>query len=273
MNRSDEAKTLVFETYGVRFAITSRLADVLVELEGRLRSAFPPGELAVVRSIRNARRFSIRSNRRNRYALFAGRTKVTAGNDLNVFLNFLQGRLRLFVAEHAPDFVFVHAGVVGWKGKAVLVPGRSHSGKTSLIKTLGESGAQYYSDEFAIIGRDGLIRPFASELAVRDPTGGGEQVGVAIEELGGVRGDDPIPVGLIVFTEFEPKGRFVPTPMTTGEGILELLSHTIPMTYRPEFSLKLLNLAASRAIILKSKRGEAAIATRKILKLLEKQMS
>jgi predicted ATPase len=44
------------------------------------------------------------------------------------------------VATEAPRRVFVHAGVVGWKGQAILVPGRSYSGKTTLIAALMKAG-------------------------------------------------------------------------------------------------------------------------------------
>jgi hypothetical protein len=40
--------------------------------------------------------------------------------------------LELFVAIHARTHTIVHAGVVGWRGRAIVIPGRSFSGKTSL---------------------------------------------------------------------------------------------------------------------------------------------
>ena len=44
---------------------------------------------------------------------------------------YLIGELELWVAEHAVDRVFVHAGVVAFEGRALLLPGRSLSGKTT----------------------------------------------------------------------------------------------------------------------------------------------
>jgi uridine kinase len=41
----------------------------------------------------------------------------------------------------------------------IAIPGRSFSGKTSLVTALVRAGAVYYSDEFAVIDRDGLVRP------------------------------------------------------------------------------------------------------------------
>src|SRR5207253_8542197 len=38
-----------------------------------------------------------------------------------------ESTLRLYVAEFAKRRLFIHAGVVGWRGRAVLIPGRSFS--------------------------------------------------------------------------------------------------------------------------------------------------
>ena len=70
----------------------------------------------------------------------------------------------LLTAYRAQDCLFVHAGVVGWQGKAILIPGRSFSGKTTLVKALIEAGATYYSDEFAILDRQGLVHPYPLPL-------------------------------------------------------------------------------------------------------------
>jgi hypothetical protein len=39
---------------------------------------------------------------------------------------------RLTVAEFAVGRVFIHAGVIAWKGQAVVMPDRSFYGKTAL---------------------------------------------------------------------------------------------------------------------------------------------
>src|SRR6201989_340392 len=69
-------------------------------------------------------------------------------NPKDVF-GVLESDLRLYVAERARRRVFVHAGAVGWRGRAILIPGRSFSGKTTLVAELVKAGAKYYSDEYA----------------------------------------------------------------------------------------------------------------------------
>src|SRR5690606_18912213 len=48
-------------------------------------------------------------------------------------LDFYESYLRIKIAEYARNVVFVHAGVAAWKGKAIVIPGNSYSGKTTLV--------------------------------------------------------------------------------------------------------------------------------------------
>ena len=72
-----------------------------------------------------------------------------------------------YVAEEARRGVFVHAGVVGWKGRALVLPGKSGAGKTTLVAELIRAGATYYSDEYAVLDERGRVHPYARPLAVR----------------------------------------------------------------------------------------------------------
>src|SRR5262249_31683129 len=63
------------------------------------------------------------------------------------------------VAQRSREMLFVHAGVVGWRGLAIVVPGRSHTGKSTLIAELVRHGATYWSDEFAVLDDAGRVHP------------------------------------------------------------------------------------------------------------------
>ena len=52
----------------------------------------------------------------------------------------LDAQIRLFVAAHARDRIFVHAGVVAREGRALVIPGESFSGKTTLVRRPGGAG-------------------------------------------------------------------------------------------------------------------------------------
>jgi hypothetical protein len=51
---------------------------------------------------------------------------------------------QLTVATVAEGLVFVHVGVVGWRNRAIVIPGRSLSGKSTLVLELVGAGADYY---------------------------------------------------------------------------------------------------------------------------------
>ena len=71
----------------------------------------------------------------------------------------LDQSLHLAVAEFSPEAVFLHAAVAVWNGAAILIPGRSHAGKSTLTKSLIDAGAVYYSDEFAPVLPNGFGNP------------------------------------------------------------------------------------------------------------------
>ncbi len=181
----------------------------------------------------------------------------------------LESALRLKVAEAAPEQIFVHAGVVAWRGRAILVPGRSRSGKTTLVAELVKAGATYLSDEFAPLDRDGRVHPFAKPLTIRE---GGCDLHARrchAEDLGGSVGRGALRVGLVVFAEYRPGASWQPTTLTHGQGVLEMLAHTVPARLRPEAALEALDRALAGATLLRGARGEADVTARRLLEMLE----
>ena len=195
--------------------------------------------------------------------------KETSGFNRDNFFNYLESRIRLTVAEFAKDRVFIHAGVIGWKGKAIIIPAKSFQGKTTLVAELTKLGATYYSDEYAVLDENGFVHPFPKTLSIRGTEDQYKQTEHPVETLGGVKGEIPLPVGMVLLTEFENGAKWQPKVLTTGLGVLEMLSHTIPIRYNPEFSLKVLNNTLNRAIIVKTKRGEAKDLAIKLLSFFE----
>jgi hypothetical protein len=136
-----------------------------------------------------------------------------------------------------------------------------------LVTELVKNGATYYSDEYAVLDENGLVHPFPRDLSVRDSSFNERDVPVAA--FGGVTGTEPIPVGAVIITVFEENGTWEPVKLTVGQGILEVIPHTIPRNFNTKFSLKVLNTAISDAIILKSPRGEASELALNCLSLLD----
>lgn len=189
--------------------------------------------------------------------------------DSGDLIEYISSQIRITVAEFAESRVFIHAGAVGWKGTGIIIPGQSYSGKTTLVSELIKLGAEYYSDEYAVLDEDGYLHPYPKMLSMRGIINDWEQLDTAPEAFGAVIGNKIIPVGLVLITKFEEHGKWEPELLKSGAGMLEILQHTIPIRNKPEFVLKVLKKTISRAIIAKSKRDSAHTFAPIILEYIE----
>ncbi|MFL6210407.1 MAG: hypothetical protein ACJ74W_16240 [Pyrinomonadaceae bacterium] len=199
--------------------------------------------------------------------LYEDHVRMARTRDLETVLETIESRIRLFVAERAQRHVFVHAGAVGWQGRGIIIPGRSFSGKSSLVAALVRAGATYYSDEFAVLDERGRVHPFVKPLSLRRE-GETAQAHFPIEELGGTPGVKPLPVGLVLLTEYKAGARWRPRRLTQGQGALGLLGHVIAARRQPEQSLAALQRVVATAPVLKGRRGEAGELAAVILRAL-----
>jgi hypothetical protein len=260
---------VAIRSFGVKLSVYSARKELLAAVEERVGRILPAGFFEKIPPRWAVHRFSIRRNKSFEYVLFKGRKKITFGNDRENFLKYMDWQIRLTIAEFAVARVFLHAGVVAWKGRAIIIPAKSFQGKTTLVKILTSMGAEYYSDEYAVLDEDGFVHPFPKMLSIRGEIDEYRQTDYAVETFGGRLGNVPVPVAMVLITEYRPGGRFKPRILSPGEGVMEMLSHTIPIRYNPKFSLKVLNKTANRAIIVKTKRGEAKDFAKKLLSFFE----
>jgi len=179
-------------------------------------------------------------------------------------LEEFEANVNAYIAQASRRRFFVHAGVVGWKGQAIVVPGRSYSGKSTLVKEFLKHGATYYSDEFAVFDRRGYVYPFAKRLAIRDEVTQ-KQNRVSAEELGGTRGFKPLRVGLLLFTYYRRSARWRPRQMSRGKGALGLLANALSAREQPERALVCLEGVVDAAQVLNGVRGEAKEVVQTIL--------
>ena len=168
----------------------------------------------------------------------------------------LQSDLHSQVAAQAREMLFVHAGVAAWKGRAIVIPGRSFSGKTSLVAALVRAGAAYYSDEYAVFDTLGQVHPYAKPLSIRGESGQARSQ-CPVESLGGHAGTEPLPVGMIVAVQYEAGASWRPRPMSPGQAMMTLLDNTVKVREQPQATMETLQKVAMCASAVKSKRGEA----------------
>jgi hypothetical protein len=175
--------------------------------------------------------------------------------------------MELWVAEHARRYVFVHAGCVTLDGKAIVLPGRSMSGKSRLTAALVRAGAAYYSDEYAVLDHRGEVRPYPRKLAIR-ATNGVPAQRVAAEELGGTEGRGPASVALVAVLQYDAQSGWHPEPLTRGQAMIRLFDNTVAARSRPRAALSALEGATREARTLAGTRGEADEAATVLLNML-----
>ena len=185
---------------------------------------------------------------------------------LQACLRAFEADVQLHVAEMAPERVFVHAGVVGYRGRGILLPGRSFAGKSTLVRELVRAGAQYYSDEYAVLDSAGGVHPYPRPLSIRNERSPGVTKH-PVHTVGVRAGGGPLPVGLVVMSEFRSGGEWRPQRLSPGRGALALLANTVAARRIPEVALATLHQVVTRAPIVTSERGEASSVVEPILEL------
>jgi hypothetical protein len=258
VDRLGWAAGLSFVSYGRRIGVRVSSPALLSRVERLLPPGWTRSPSPIVKRL-----YSVfvggdgpRPGVRRLHLAYANTLRIARTANLDLALEALESDLRLYVAERARRRVFVHAGVVGWRGRAIVIPGRSFSGKSSLVAALVRAGATYYSDEYAVFDERGRVHPFRAPLSMRGKDGEGS-TRHAPETLGGPLGGGPLPVGLVAVSQYRPGARWRPRRLTPGQGVLALLANTVPARQRPAAALAALRQAVAEASILKGMRGEA----------------
>jgi hypothetical protein len=258
------------KSYGVRIGIRSNDPAALDRACRHLPSEWERVSSAIVDRVYSVQLGSKgpRVNGRRLNLLYADDVRLARSPDLDSVFETLESDLRLFVAELAKHRVFVHAGVVGWKGQAIVIPGRSYSGKSTLVAELVRAGATYYSDEYAVLDSRGRVHPFSKPLELREE-GEFTQTKITVAELGGQSGTKPLPVGLVLMTQFKNGARWRPRKLTPGKGVLEMLFNTVSARRSPERALATLQRVTAKAEVLKGVRGNATDVVPALLRRVE----
>jgi hypothetical protein len=258
VDRLGWAGGLSLVSYGVRLGIRVNDPRLLDSIHERLPPGWKPSPSPEVERLYSVRLGgAVSGGRRRASLLYENEVRAARSLEPDQVLDRLESMLRLCVAEHARRRVFVHAGVVGWRGVAIIIPGRSFTGKSTLVAGLLRAGATYYSDEYAVLDARGRVHPFLKPVEIR--TGGGPvQSKFSAAEFGAASGARPLKVALVLMTKYRKGARWKPRELSAGAGVLELLANTVSARRKPAESLAVLQCLASGAVVLKGVRGEAA---------------
>jgi hypothetical protein len=178
--------------------------------------------------------------------------------------------LRNHIATAAPpEHLFIHAGAVAHNGRAIIIPGPSFSGKTTLVSALVERGAVYYSDEYAVVDPDGLVHAYPKPISVRQAGHREPKLHQLAESLGATIGDVPAQLGMVVSTQYRSDATWNPVELTPGQAALELVQHSRAPEDRAASTLSTLAHAVDGVLTLKGPRGDAGETAVALLARLE----
>lgn len=254
--------------HGVRVGVRVNDASLLPQLRERLPPGVGVGKDGVVdRMISVWSPLSQGSGRTREYeVLYADHVRVGRSFDLEPILDLYDSHVRIAIAQFARPNLFVHAGAVAWKGKAVIFPGPSLSGKSHLVAELTRAGAAYCSDEYAILDRDGKVHPFPKPISLRAHRS-------APQHDFPVDGDsvasEPTPVVLAVFCEYVPGAGWRPERLSRGQAMLRLLENTFSARERPREAVEILERVVTHAVSIQCKRDDAARISAAVLSSVE----
>jgi hypothetical protein len=161
----------------------------------------------------------------------------------------------------------VHAGAVLWNGQALLLPGKTHAGKSSLVAELLRRGATYFSDEYALIDSEGRAHPYPRPLLMRN--GCPEQFPMLPDEFGALAGDAPAPIGWILSLAYQPAGNWGVAAVSQSEALMILLKNTPHVLTESPQLINVFRRAVAGATCYVGCRGEAAQSVDEIFRLME----
>ena len=179
---------------------------------------------------------------------------ITFGNDIiyrstnyRYILEYLEYKIYTILINRFSDYYLIHAGVVAHDDKAILLPGSSGGGKTTLIAGLLKNGFRYLTDEIGIIdphtlrvypfpkplnmktGSLSLFDNFEPEMELIDKNEMNIEKKIHHVRVNSAYVqviDKPVAVGDIVFVRYNPDEKSTLTPVSRANAILKLAKYS-----------------------------------------------
>ncbi len=210
----------------------------------------PAGPVDTLISIWAAPQVKLPSTR-NYHLLYWDETRMVRSIETSKVDDCLEDLLGVCFATYSTNRFFLHAGAVEVDGQAILLPGQSLSGKSTLVRALQAAGANVYSDEFAVLDSKGRLHAYPRPLSLRVGAGKPrERIPIQARRK-------PIPIRSVVFAQYTEGAEFSAVAIDPGATTLELTRHSLPIRFKPKQVLRVLANIAQKVSCYRVTRGEA----------------
>lgn len=259
----EQTSILLFQSFGIEIGITVSDADLRTDVARTL----PPGSRPIPRSSPR-RSYYVTSSANGEHGVSIDDGTFRGFRTIEQLLDFLEGDIQIFVAEFATPHLFVHAGVVAVDGRAIIIPGRSFAGKSTLVTSLAKAGATYYSDEYAVLDDQGRVIPYPRRVSLRTgPHGPAGRLDFSHLAPQGPAEDHAIPIGLVALLRYDEAGGWDVHELDQLEAIMTMSEQTVAIQRRPADTFAILDKVARGATVIQGTRGGADDAVIRILEL------
>ena len=190
-----------------------------------------------------------------------GRSLVRSSEPADVADAF-EDNLKWLVSERSPRKVFLRAGVVGWRDRAIVLPGGPGTGKSALVRALVAAGATYFSDDYAVL-EGNTVQPYPSRSC--DWLEPAHALSYWLDDLAAPKAPRPVPVGVVLFAPYQPGAVFKPKLLSRGKSVLGMFKHAVAAQRTPAQVLRALDTVSRRCNALEGVRGDARAAAAYLL--------
>ena len=256
---SNESHCFDVDAFGCRIRAEAEGREALRLLE---RCIFPP---LLRRSVGGVDRPEILvriGETDGRFGLWVGDEIVASAARLEELEASIVRALDDAVVARMSSWRVIHAGVVAVEGRGMLLPGRTHSGKSTLVAELVRRGAVYFSDEYALIDSEGLVHPYPRPMLLRN--GAPESRVTPVAECGSA----PVPIGWIFGLTWQAGSSWKPVVVDQSQALILLLQNTPHVLAESPELVRYFERAVAQAQTYTGCRPDAAEAAAEILRLV-----
>ena len=199
------------------------------------------------------------------FHLYRNQVLVASVAQLDVLTRLLIDCIDRSFIEGVKNLYAIHAGAVLLGDRALLLPGASHAGKSSLVAELLRRGATCLSDEYALIDGAGLVHSYPRPLLMRDSKQ--VQTPVLPSQFKAKTASRPARVGWILSLGYQPDGSWNVKSVPQSLALMSILQNTPHTLEDSPRMLSFFERAVASAQCFAGSRGECVDAADQILRL------